>query len=124
MTVIPLVLLVVLAATTAPVAAQVPVYTNADLGKPLARITTITPEQFASIVARQFVYQPPWPTGPTVTIVPYAPPVQVVQPWLGSASDRTIRIYTAGRHRRFDSRGPASMVVGPGPVHRNRARSR
>jgi hypothetical protein len=71
--------------TTAPAFAQVPVYTNADLGKPMKYPHKTTPEEFRSIVAHQFVYVPKVDPrrdfeGPRVTIVPYTPPAQYALP--------------------------------------------
>jgi hypothetical protein len=69
--------------TTASAFAQVPVYTNADLGKPLKHPHKTTPEEFRSIVAHQFVYVPKADRdfeGPRVTIVPYTPPAQYPVP--------------------------------------------
>jgi hypothetical protein len=70
---------------TASSFAQVPVYTNADLGKPLKHPHKTTPEEFQSIVAHQFVYVPRVDLrrdfdGPRVTIVPYTPPAQYALP--------------------------------------------
>src|ERR1700737_3046229 len=71
----------------ASASAQVPVYTNADLGKPLKHPHKTTPEEFRSIVAHQFVYVPKADPprdrdfdGPRVTIVPYTPPAQYALP--------------------------------------------
>ena len=71
--------------TAASAFAQVPVYTNADLGKPLKHPHKTTPEEFQSIVAHQFVYVPKVHPrrdfdGPRVTIVPYPPPAQYALP--------------------------------------------
>ncbi|MCM3881859.1 MAG: hypothetical protein ND807_17260 [Vicinamibacterales bacterium] len=61
-----------------PVAGQAPVYTNADLGRPLRHAHSITDEEYRGILARQFVYVPPapleWASGPRVTVVPHTPP--------------------------------------------------
>jgi hypothetical protein len=62
------VLIVMLIAT--PVFAQSRVYTNADLGKPLVRTRTVTPEELESLRAHQFVLPHEY-HGPTVTIMPY-----------------------------------------------------
>lgn len=55
--------------------AQVPIYTNADLGKPRQVVTpTITADEYRSLLAHQFVYVPtrsPWLAygfGPSVAI--------------------------------------------------------
>jgi hypothetical protein len=69
----PLLAAVVVLVASPAVAQTSRVYTNADLGKPLERVFTVTPEQLAELAAHQFVYVPPAPDGPTVTIVPYTP---------------------------------------------------
>ena len=48
----------------APAAGQTRVYTNADLGKPLTWAHAPTPEELASLAARQFVPMPEVPAGP------------------------------------------------------------
>jgi hypothetical protein len=75
--------------TTAPAFAQVPVLTNADLGKHVPQRIVLTPEQWQSLVAHQFVYVPSprheW-GGARVTIIPdstphpYIPPTYPLQP--------------------------------------------
>ena len=47
-----------------PAFAQARVYTNADLGKPLQWGHTPTPQELASLSARQFVPMPELPDGP------------------------------------------------------------
>ena len=59
-----------------PVFAQSRVFTNADLGKPLSRSTTLKPDAAASILAPyQFVDVAPreWFLGPTVTMLNSSP---------------------------------------------------
>ena len=48
----------------APAAGQTRVYTNADLGRPLTWAHAPTPEELASVAARQFVPMPEVPAGP------------------------------------------------------------
>jgi hypothetical protein len=61
--------LVVVLLTAAPAFAQSRVYTNADLGKPLAATLTTSPAEAAAILApHQFVYVPPAPAGPTLVL--------------------------------------------------------
>jgi hypothetical protein len=52
-----------------PAFAQSRVYTNADLGRPLERTATVTPEQLASLAAHQFRLPSPYPSGPQVVII-------------------------------------------------------
>lgn len=52
-----------------PAFGQSHVYTNADLGKPLARITTVTPEQLEEMAAHQFRLPPAIPNGPTFIVI-------------------------------------------------------
>jgi hypothetical protein len=59
--------------TAWPVCAESPLYTNADLGKPLTRTHTVAPAQLASLAARQFAYVPPVPPGPQVIILNSSP---------------------------------------------------
>lgn len=59
-----------------PAFAQSRVFTNADLGKPLTRSTTLRPDEAAAILAPyQFVDVAPreWFLGPTVTVVNSSP---------------------------------------------------
>jgi hypothetical protein len=53
----------------APAAAQTRVYTNADLGKPLAWSHTPTPEEMASLIAKQFVPMLQIPDAPAVRTI-------------------------------------------------------
>jgi len=53
----------------APAVAQTRVYTNADLGKPLSWEHTPTPEELASLKARQFVPMPFIPERPSVRVI-------------------------------------------------------
>jgi len=55
--------------SSAPAFAQSRMYTNADLGRPLARTATATPEQLASMAARQFRLPPSYPPEPQVVII-------------------------------------------------------
>lgn len=68
----------------APLSAQVPVYTNKPIAKTTAPRHQITPEEYQSLLARQFVYVPPADPqrelGPTVAIASYTPPVVVQTP--------------------------------------------
>jgi hypothetical protein len=59
----------VLGVLCGPVVAQDRVYTNADLGKPIVRTATVTPEQLATLKAREF-QAPPAYHGPIVIVVP------------------------------------------------------
>ena len=52
-----------------PVAAQTRVYANADLGQPLTWSHTPTPEELASLKARQFVAPPLVPDGPSLRVI-------------------------------------------------------
>jgi hypothetical protein len=68
----------------APLSAQVPVYTNKPIAKTSAPRHQITPEEYQSLLAHQFVYVPtPDPQReslpPSVTIANDTPPV-VLQP--------------------------------------------
>jgi hypothetical protein len=54
---------------TSSAIAQERVYTNEDLGKPIARKVTVTPEQLAALKAREF-HLPPAYHGPIVIVVP------------------------------------------------------
>ena len=49
--------------------AQEGVYTNEDLGKPIVRKVTVTPEQFAALKTREFRLPPAY-HGPIVIVVP------------------------------------------------------
>jgi hypothetical protein len=73
------------AQTSAPAAPKEPirVYTNASLGKPVAQPHTLTPAEWQSLLAHQFVYVPPSRPdygGARVTVIadstpqPYIPP--------------------------------------------------
>ena len=53
----------------APAFAQSRVYTNADLGRPLERTVTVTPQQLASLAAHQFRLPSSYPPGPQVVII-------------------------------------------------------
>jgi uncharacterized membrane protein YgcG len=53
----------------APVLAQSPVYTNADLGKARTWTRTASAEELASLAKRQFVAPPAFPDGPTVLTI-------------------------------------------------------
>jgi hypothetical protein len=55
-----------------PAWAQPRLYTNADLGKPLARSHTPTPEEMQGLLAHQFTL-PPTYDGPKAFILPYDP---------------------------------------------------
>ena len=52
-----------------PAFAQSRVYTNADLGRPLERTVTVTPQQLASLAAHQFRLPSSYPPGPLVVII-------------------------------------------------------
>jgi hypothetical protein len=77
----------------APISAQVPVYTNKPVAKTTLPRYQITPEEYQSLLAHQFVYVPPVAPqrelpGPTVAIASYTPPVVLqtpfyVMPYLG-----------------------------------------
>ena len=54
----------------APAVGQSHVYTNADIGKKLPRIDSITPERLESLRAHQFVFVPEL-QGPTSYVIPY-----------------------------------------------------
>ena len=54
---------------SAPAFAQSRVYTNADLGRPLDRTVTVTPEQLASLAVHQFRLPASYPPGPQVVVV-------------------------------------------------------
>jgi hypothetical protein len=56
---------------SAPAFAQTRVYTNADLGRPLERTVTVTPEQLASLATHQFRLPASYP-GPQVVIIGHA----------------------------------------------------
>jgi hypothetical protein len=60
------VLLVMLFA--APASGQSRVYTNADLGRPIERATTVTTDELAWLAAHQFALPSPYP-GPQVVII-------------------------------------------------------
>jgi hypothetical protein len=62
-------ILVILA--SAPALAQTRVYTNADLGRPVERTVTVTPEQLASLSAHQFRLPASYP-GPQVVVIGHA----------------------------------------------------
>jgi hypothetical protein len=53
----------------APAVAQTRVYTNADLGKPLTWARSPTPEELASLRARQFVPPPQIPERPSLRVI-------------------------------------------------------
>lgn len=60
-----------------PAFAQVPVYTNADLGKPLQQTHTLTPAEYQSLVANQFVCAcgvPHYQGSATVTVANWTMP--------------------------------------------------
>jgi hypothetical protein len=57
-----------MAMLSASAAAQSHVYTNADLAQPIAQITTVTPEQLATLRENQFRLPPTRP-GPVATII-------------------------------------------------------
>jgi len=65
--------------SSGPAFAQSRMYTNADLGRPLARTATASPEQLASMAARQFRLPSSYPREPQVVIIghpedgPYGP---------------------------------------------------
>jgi hypothetical protein len=61
--------LFVLLAAAAPARAQSHVYTNADLGRPLDRTVTVSPEILEGMTARQFTLPPMYPSAPTVVII-------------------------------------------------------
>ena len=63
-----LMLTIGLLAASSSAAAQSRVYTNADLGRPLDRIETVTAEQLAGLAAHQFTV-PPERTGPAAIII-------------------------------------------------------
>jgi hypothetical protein len=69
---------------SAPAFGQSRLYTNADLGRPLDRTVTVTPEQLASLAAHQFRLPASYPPEPQVMIlghsddVPYAPFVDLL----------------------------------------------
>lgn len=78
----------------APVIAQVPVYSNATLGTPPAMRHVLTPEEYRSLLAHQFVYVPPGPSwrerpGPRVGVSTWTMPTAAAlrqtpsyaQPW-------------------------------------------
>ena len=54
---------------TSTAIAQERVYTNADLGKPIAGKVTVTPEQLAALKAREFHLAPKY-DGPIVIVIP------------------------------------------------------
>lgn len=57
-----------------PVFGQSRIYTNADLGKPLSRTSTLTPAEAAAILApRQFVYVPERPSEPMAVVARSSP---------------------------------------------------
>ncbi len=68
----------------APLSAQVPVYTNKPIAKTTLPRYQITPEEYESLLAHQFVYVPPADpqreSGPTVAIASYTPPVVLQTP--------------------------------------------
>jgi hypothetical protein len=76
-----------------PLSGQSRVITNADLGKPLPRIATITPEQLLDLAEHQFRYVPPLPNGP-----------QVVGVW-SSPTAGPFGEFPRYQTRRFDSLG-------------------
>lgn len=65
-------IIMLIVGTAAPAAAQSRVYTNADLGKPLARTHTVTAEELAALKTNQFRL-PARFDGPTVVIIPSSP---------------------------------------------------
>jgi len=66
--------LIAMLLASSPAFGQSRVYTNADLGRPMSR-ATVTPEEWASLVAHQFRLPPApeRPTGPTVVVVDTTP---------------------------------------------------
>jgi hypothetical protein len=69
----------------ASLSAQVPVYTNKPIAKTAPPRHQITPEEYQSLLAHQFVYVPPTDPqreskGPTVAIANYTPPVALQTP--------------------------------------------
>ena len=66
--------LVVALLVAAPAFGQSRVYTNADLGKPLPGVSTVTPAEAAALLApRQFVYVAPRPAEPQVVLIASSP---------------------------------------------------
>jgi hypothetical protein len=53
---------------TSSAIAQERIYTNADLGKPIVRKVTVTPEQLAALKAREFQLAPKY-DGPVVIVI-------------------------------------------------------
>lgn len=101
MRIIPLIITLLVAS---PIFGQSRIYTNADLGKPLSRTSTVTPAEAAAILApRQFVYVPERlppmvtlsPSGPTTgpfgEFAPFPPPRRLDgslwtdPPWVSAA---------------------------------------
>jgi hypothetical protein len=66
-----LVIALVAILASAPAFAQSRVYTNADLGRPVERTVTVTPEQLASLTAHQFRLPESYP-GPQVVVIGHA----------------------------------------------------
>jgi hypothetical protein len=105
----------------------VPVYTNADLGKPRHVLTpTLTPDEYRSLLAHQFVYVPArprwsWYGGPSVAIAgnpsspydsfaalpaptrldgtPYTQPPWEMRAYVGRRFTPGERPFTVGRRR-------------------------
>ena len=96
----------------APLSAQVPVYTNKPTAKTAPPRHQITPEEYQSLLAHQFVYVPPADRqrellGPTVAIASYTPPVVLQTPlpqpsWL--AEPFYMMPYTGWGHRSYGYR--------------------
>jgi hypothetical protein len=113
---------------TAPALAQVPVYTNADLGKPRHVFTpALTADEYRSLLAHQFVYVPTRPSwywfdhGPSVAIAatpsspydsfaslpaptrldgtPYTQPPWEMRAYVGRRFTPGERPFTVGRRR-------------------------
>lgn len=122
----------------APVFGQSRVYTNADLGKPLPRASTLTPAEAAALLApRQFVYVAPRPAEPQVVLLassPTAGPFGEFRPlsssrrldgssyqvpqWESLAySGRRHGAWRNGRSRRSSSNGLVHDNAGPASTH-------
>ena len=66
--------MVVALLVAAPAFGQSRVYTNADLGKPLPGVSTVTPAEAAALLApHQFVYVAPRPAEPQVVLLASSP---------------------------------------------------
>jgi hypothetical protein len=102
----------------APLCAQVPVYTNKPIAKTPPPRHQITPEEYRSLLAHQFVYVPPADPQreslrPIVTIADYTPPV-ILQP------PTYMMPYTGWQHPTYGH----SFGYGGKPSHRSEVSAR